>query len=130
MWVPSCGKQCLPNRTVHLQSTSIESPEVDRDLTIPQEYHDPAKLFSPVKATQLPPAQWEWDCTINLKVGSIPPRSRTYPLSQEETRAMKQYIREAMAQGYICLHFSSISRHILHQKEGLRVEAVRGLPGT
>ncbi|KAK1799533.1 hypothetical protein P4O66_000415 [Electrophorus voltai] len=51
-WVPSCGKQCLPNRTVHLQSTTIESPEAEGDLTIPQEYHDLAEVFGPVKATR------------------------------------------------------------------------------
>ncbi|KAK1805729.1 hypothetical protein P4O66_001991 [Electrophorus voltai] len=55
-WVLSCGKQCLFNRTVCLQSTSNESPEVDGDLTIPQEYHDLAEVFSLVKVTQPRPA--------------------------------------------------------------------------
>ncbi|KAK1796492.1 hypothetical protein P4O66_009532, partial [Electrophorus voltai] len=37
-------------------STTIESPETEGNLTIPQEYQDLAEVFSKEKATQLPPS--------------------------------------------------------------------------
>ncbi|KAK1794317.1 hypothetical protein P4O66_011201, partial [Electrophorus voltai] len=69
-----------------------------------------------------PPHQ-EWDCAINLKEGAIPPRCRTYPLSQEESGAMERYISEAMAQGYIRPFMSPASAGVFFVKKkdgGLR----------
>ncbi|KAK1784820.1 hypothetical protein P4O66_003490 [Electrophorus voltai] len=81
-----------------LTATSIESPEADQQVTIPQEYADLVEVFSPTKVTLVPP-HWEGDCAIALKEGTMPPRCRIYPFSQEEERAMERYILEALEQG-------------------------------
>ncbi|KAK1784117.1 hypothetical protein P4O66_004140 [Electrophorus voltai] len=99
-WAPSCHWRCFPNKATPLQATSIESPDADRRVPIPSEYQDLEQVFSPSKATRLPPHQ-DWDCSITLKEGVVPPRCSIYPLSQEEERAIEQYIKEALQQGYV-----------------------------
>ncbi|KAK1786113.1 hypothetical protein P4O66_017849 [Electrophorus voltai] len=99
-WAPSCYRRCFLNKAVPLQATSIESPEARKQMPIPLEYQDLEQVFSPSKATWLPP-HLDWDCAVTLKEGVVPPRCRIYPLSQEEERVMAQYIKEALQQGYV-----------------------------
>ncbi len=56
--------------------------------------------FSKEKASQLPPHRSS-DCAIDLLPGTIPPRGRIFPLSQPESEAMKHYIQEELAKGFI-----------------------------
>ncbi|KAK1801578.1 hypothetical protein P4O66_004533 [Electrophorus voltai] len=58
---------------VFLQSTSIESPEAKINLTVPQEYSDLVQVFTPMRATQLPPCR-DWDYAITLKEDAVPPQ--------------------------------------------------------
>ncbi len=58
------------------------------------------KFFSKTKATQLPPHQ-TWDCAIDLLPNAMPPKSKVYPLSRNETQAMEEYMEEAMNSGFI-----------------------------
>ncbi|KAK1802658.1 hypothetical protein P4O66_004174 [Electrophorus voltai] len=77
------------------------------------------EVFSPMKVMQFPQHR-EWDCTITLKSGSVPPRCRVHPLSQEEDRIMAQYIKEALQQGYIHPSTSAASASVffLKKKDG------------
>ncbi|KAK1785922.1 hypothetical protein P4O66_017669 [Electrophorus voltai] len=79
---------------------SVESPEANKDFSVPVDYRDLVAVFSPIKATQLHPYH-EWERSISLREEAVPPQCRIYPLSQEEEQAMEQYIREALPQGYI-----------------------------
>ncbi|KAL0159656.1 hypothetical protein M9458_043381, partial [Cirrhinus mrigala] len=63
-------------------------------------YLDLAKAFSKTKATKLPPHRAN-DCAIDLIPGSVPPKGRIFPLSQPESEAMKAYIEEELAKGFI-----------------------------
>ncbi|KAK1793406.1 hypothetical protein P4O66_011786, partial [Electrophorus voltai] len=56
---------------VSLQSTSIESPEADNDVTVSQEYSAGIQLYESDTAT----STCDWDCAITLKEGAIPPRA-------------------------------------------------------
>ncbi len=64
------------------------------------EYHDLIEAFSKTKASQLPPHRSN-DCAIELQPNSHPPRGRVFPLSQPESKAMKSYIEEELAKGFI-----------------------------
>ncbi len=64
------------------------------------EYHDLIEAFSKTKASQLPPHRSN-DCAIKLQPNSHPPRGRVFPLSQPESEAMKSYIEEELAKGFI-----------------------------
>ncbi|KAK6295104.1 hypothetical protein J4Q44_G00343300 [Coregonus suidteri] len=96
-WSAQCVGRCLG---VSVGATSVESPNQVPALRIPPEYEDLALVFSKSRATRLPPHR-QGDCAINLQTGAALPRSRVYPLSQEETAAMETYIAESLAQGYI-----------------------------
>ncbi|KAK3560466.1 hypothetical protein QTP86_009626 [Hemibagrus guttatus] len=85
---------------VLLQATSIESPFVNRPLEVPICYAPFSDVFCPKRASKLPPHR-PWDCAIDLLPGEPVPRGRIYPLSIPEEKAMEDYIKEALAQGYI-----------------------------
>lgn len=64
------------------------------------EYNDLQEVFSKEKPTKLPPHR-PWECAIDLLPNTMPPKSHIYPLSPSEKKAMKTYIEEALAAGYI-----------------------------
>ncbi len=74
--------------------------ETSLNDSLPREYHDLAEAFSKVKASHLPPHRTS-DCAIDLLPGSQPPKGRVFPLSQPEAEAMKSYIEEELAKGFI-----------------------------
>ncbi|KAK3570718.1 hypothetical protein QTP86_025260 [Hemibagrus guttatus] len=82
------------------EATSIESPFVNRSLEIPACYTPFSDVFCPKRASKLPPHR-PWDCAIDLLPGEPVPRGRIYPLSIPEEKAMEEYIKQALAQGYI-----------------------------
>ncbi len=81
-------------------TTSIESPNTTQTTEIPSCYEEFSEVFSKIKATQLPPHR-PWDCAIDLLTNAMPPKSKVYPLSCNETQAMEEYIEEAMNSGFI-----------------------------
>ncbi|KAK3526942.1 hypothetical protein QTP86_004713 [Hemibagrus guttatus] len=108
-WGDSCFPGCFPDlpalhspipSPLHVQATSIESPFVNRPLEIPTCYAPFSDIFCPKRASKLP-SHRPWDCAIDLLPGEPVPRERIYPLSIPEEKAMEEYIKEALAQGYI-----------------------------
>ncbi len=93
-WFESCLQNCL-NRT--LQS---HEPEPCNASKIPGKYHNLIEAFSKTKASQLPPHRSS-DCAIDILPGSQLPKGRVFPLSQPESEAMKSYIEEELAKGFI-----------------------------
>uniref|UniRef100_A0A9J7ZGW9 Gypsy retrotransposon integrase-like protein 1 n=1 Tax=Cyprinus carpio carpio TaxID=630221 RepID=A0A9J7ZGW9_CYPCA len=100
-WSPHCHSHCLelptklPVCMTHLAKNPISLP-----TNVPTEYADLAEVFSKDKATKLPPHR-PWDCAIDLLPNTSPPKSRVYPLSIPETKAMEEYIEEALSYGFI-----------------------------
>ncbi len=93
-WSDFCRKNCLCSRPIKWRNeTSLKDP-------LPGEYQDLAEAFSKVKASHLPPHRSS-DCAIDPLPGSQPPKGRVFPLSQPEAKAMKSYIEEELAKGFI-----------------------------
>lgn len=69
-------------------------------MDLPSEYEDLKMAFSKEKASQLPPHR-SVDCAIELLPGQSPPKGRIFPLSQPESEAMSNYIKEELAKGFI-----------------------------
>ncbi len=67
---------------------------------LPSKYQDLAEAFSKVKASHFPPHRPS-DCAIDLFPESQPPKGRVFSLSQPEAEAMKSYIEEELAKGFI-----------------------------
>ena len=87
----------------------MESPDQGPTVCIAPEYADLAIAFSKKKATKLAPHRPGRDCAIDLQVNAALPKSRVYPLSQEETLAMETYITESLGQGYMRSSISPVS---------------------
>ncbi|KAK3525664.1 hypothetical protein QTP70_003229, partial [Hemibagrus guttatus] len=109
-WGDTCFPGCFPDLPIphslspthlHVQATSIESPFVNQALEIPTCYAPFSDVFCLKRVSKLPPHR-PWDCAIDLLLGEPVPRGRIYPLSIPEEKAMEEYIKEALAQGYIC----------------------------
>ncbi|KAL0152686.1 hypothetical protein M9458_052409 [Cirrhinus mrigala] len=103
-WSDHCYYHCLSSlpqyQNLTCYSTTIESPEVRKEILIPQEYAEFHDVFSKTAATQLPPHR-RWDCAIDLVPHATLPKGKVYPLSLPERQAMEEYVAEALAQGFI-----------------------------
>ena len=67
---------------------------------VPPDYSDLAEVFSKQKAITPPPHR-AYDCAIDLQPGTTAPRGALYSLSIPESKVMKEYIQEALANGFI-----------------------------
>lgn len=67
---------------------------------MPREYSDLQVVFSRERDVRLPPHQL-WDYAIKLLPNAMPPKNKVYSLSLLETKAMEEYIREALSAGLI-----------------------------
>ncbi len=106
-WSEYCHQHCLkeipgPHRlpAAQVASTRVESPDTSMIPMIPFDYRAFQDVFSKQAATQLPPHR-PWDCAIDLLPGYKLPKGRVYSLSIPECKAMEEYIKEALNQGYI-----------------------------
>ncbi len=93
------------------------SPESGVTPTIPSDYRAFQDVFSKQAATQLPPHR-PWDCAIDLQPGYKLPKGRVYPLSIPEHKAMEEYIKEALNQGYIRPSSSPAVSSFMGKKDG------------
>ncbi len=107
-WSESCFHTCLssvqkspishsqPSKskptTLSINSTTVESPEVDHQGEIPLQYWAFQDVFSKRLATQLPPHR-PWDCAIDLLPGATLPKGRVYPLSIWSRRPWRSTFR-------------------------------------
>ncbi len=96
-WGPACQERCL-SKITRKPNTDTTFPA--DTIKLPPEYADLIEVFSKRKASQLP-AHRSVDCAIDLLPGTIPPKGRIFPLSQPESEAMKNYIQEELAKGFI-----------------------------
>ncbi|KAK3568650.1 hypothetical protein QTP86_011419 [Hemibagrus guttatus] len=108
-WGEQCFRGCFPNlpipespclHEVPVHATSVESPLETHTMKIPACYSHFQDVFCPRKASNLPPHR-PWDCAIGLIPGEPVPKGRIYSLSIPEEKAMEEYIKEALSQGYI-----------------------------
>lgn len=99
-WCASCQQDCIqPKSFIPLHAVSVTTPRPEVP-GLPEEYADLYEAFSKAKASQLPPHR-SWDCAIDLLPDSTPPKGRIFPLSHPEADAMKKYIEEELAKGFI-----------------------------
>ncbi|KAL0146914.1 hypothetical protein M9458_057853, partial [Cirrhinus mrigala] len=105
-WGKGCVTDCFPEiprpvqKPLPVFTTSVEGPIEKRSVQIPKIYSSYKDVFCPKRASQLPPHR-PWDCAIDLVPDAPMPRGKIYPLSLPETKAMEEYIHEALSQGYI-----------------------------
>ena len=96
-WGISCSTRCL--QKAH-SLAAVPQLEAVLDLKKIPEYHDLKEVFRKSRATCLPPHR-PYDCAIDLKTGTSPPRGRLFSLSRLENEAMEKYLAESLAAGII-----------------------------
>ena len=123
-----CGKRAVPqlkredatlgSRTGQLCATyELEYPAQDSPLKdIPVVYHEYKKLFEEDIRTTLPKHQ-PWDHDIPLKPGKEPTVGPLYPCAINELGALKDYIDENLAKGFIRESKSSCGSPVLFVKK-------------
>ncbi|KAL0151304.1 hypothetical protein M9458_053495 [Cirrhinus mrigala] len=99
-WSATCQEHCLPTIRPLRTSTPPLSELTPDAVDLPSEYEDLKMAFSKEKASQLPP-HCSVDCAIELLPGQSPPKGRIFPLSQPQSEAMSNYIKEVLAKGFI-----------------------------
>ena len=97
-WSPVCWTRCLLK--VHSPASAPRLEEAPNFAKVPVEYHDLKEVFCNSPATCLPPHR-PYDCAIDLKPGTTPPRGCLFLRSQPETEAIEKYLREALTTGII-----------------------------
>ena len=97
---PNPNPSVLPCQMAKLWH-ALASAEKLIDLTgIPKECHDFADVFSEVKANKLPPHR-PYNLKINIEEGSTPPLGLIYSLSKTELEALREFLDENIANGFI-----------------------------
>src|ERR1700720_406619 len=103
-------------------STSKLPDPVDLS-NVPEEYHEFADVFDKAKAQTLAPHR-PYDLKINLEEGYTPPLGQVYSLSQTELKALREFLDENLAAGFISSTRSPHRAPILFVKKkdgGLRL---------
>ncbi|KAL0152355.1 hypothetical protein M9458_052078 [Cirrhinus mrigala] len=100
-WSATCPENCLPTIRPLRTSTPPLSELSPDAVDLSSEYEDLKMAFSKEKASQLPRHR-SVDCAIELLPGQSPPKGLIFPLSQPESEAMSNYIKEELAKGFIC----------------------------
>ena len=98
------------------QPESQTTPGQDPASAIPPDYADFAEIFSEESASVLPPHR-PYDHKIQLQPGTSPPFGPLYTLSEVELKALREYIEENLAKGYIQASTSPAGAPILFVKK-------------
>ena len=96
-----------------LIDTVVEKPP----SSIPVEYQDLAEVFSEDKANELPPPRGDLDHAIPLEEGSKPVYGPIYNLSENELKALREYLDENMRKGFIRPSTSPFGSPVLFVKK-------------
>jgi len=98
------GSQCFrlqvatPEAMGRSTATTLTPVNLDSIL---EEYHDFVDVFSKSRASVLADHR-PYDLKITLEDGTVPPLGPIYSLSQEELLALRKFIDENVAMGFIC----------------------------
>lgn len=83
-----------------LSSVSVFQEEPGDLSGVPEDYFDLRAVFSRSRSASLPPHH-PYDCSIELLLGTSPPRGRLYSLSAPEREALEKYLSESLDAGTI-----------------------------
>jgi len=91
---------CLTHEGISARAaTTSDSPPVDLS-NVPKEYHEFVDVFDRIKAHTLA-SHRPYDLKINLEEGYTPPLGQVYSLSQTELKALREFLDENIAAGFI-----------------------------
>ncbi len=92
--------QAVTTPSQQLAEEAWRKEERSAEDMVPETYHPYKEVFSKEAFRELPP-QKPWDHAIDLLPKADLPRSRTFPLSQNEQKELDEFLRENLANGRI-----------------------------
>ncbi len=102
---------------IHVNPTNNQNPQSERKLVkLLEKYKDFADVFEKNKADQLP-EHCPYDCPIDLEEGHSPPFGPIYGLSEPELQALRDYLIENLAKGFVQHSKSPVGTPILFVKK-------------
>jgi hypothetical protein len=102
---------------IHVNPTNNKNPQSEpTPVKLPEKYKDFINVFEKINADQLP-AHSPYDCPIDLEEGHSPPFGPIYGLSELELQALRDYLTENLAKGFIQHSKSPASAPILFVKK-------------
>jgi hypothetical protein len=81
-------------------ANNTNPPSEPTPINLPEKYKDFVDVFEKINANQLP-AHSPYDCPIDLEEGHSPPFGPIYGLSERELQALRDYLTENLAKGFI-----------------------------
>ena len=107
----------LSNNNEEIDYYDDEEEEEDFEIAdIPEAYRDLVEVFSKIKADKLPPHRLT-DCKIVLQKDATLHYGPIYPLTEEENKVLKEYIKENLKKGFIRHSESPAGYPVLFQKK-------------
>ena len=67
---------------------------------VPKKFHQWIKIFSKKQSERMPTRK-VWDHAIEMKEGFVPWKRKVYPLSREERKEVREFIKGQLQKGYI-----------------------------
>jgi hypothetical protein len=86
--------------------------DLDATASVPEEFRDYLTIMSK-EAADILPQHKEYDCKIELKEGEVAPWGPIYPLSENELKTLREWLKEMMKQEKIRRSTSSAGSPIL-----------------
>ena len=65
-----------------------------------ERFHEWIKVFGKKQSERMPTRKL-WDHAIDVKEGFIPRKRKVYPLSREERKKVREFVKEQLRKGYI-----------------------------
>ena len=96
-------------------TADVTDSEKEVKEAVPTKYHDYLDVFSPDEVKRLPDHR-PYDINIELEEGKTPPFGPIYSLSQDERKALFEYIEHNLEKGFIRRSTSSAASPILFIK--------------
>jgi hypothetical protein len=87
--------------TIHVNPANNKNPQSEpKPVKFPEKYKDFIDVFEKNKVYQFPEHR-PYDCPIDLEEGHSPPFGPIYSLSELELQAMRDYLIENLAKGFV-----------------------------
>ena len=67
---------------------------------VPERFHKWIKVFGKKQSEKIPTRKL-WDHMIAVKEGIMPQKGKVYPLSREESEAVREFVKDQLRKGYI-----------------------------
>jgi hypothetical protein len=86
---------------IHVNPSNNKNPQSEpTPVKLPEKYKDFVDVFEKINADQLP-AHSPYDCLIDLEEGHSPLFGPIYGLSEPELQALRDYLTENLAKGFV-----------------------------